>query len=221
MIISELLQSCISVILPMRCISCDSRSAIYPLPICTSCKNNLLAYKPPEALSSENLKKIFLCRAYEGTIRECIKTFKYYGNMELLKIFKEIISTFLSSTSLFSSDIDLVLPVPMYPGRRLARGYNQAELIARVVCSETSLPSKSRILIKTKNTASQMSLSKNERIKNLKHSFVVADRLNITGKSILLVDDIITTGATLEACAGELLRSGARSVEAFTLARTL
>ena len=221
MIIGELLQSCISVLLPMRCISCNTRPATYPLPICSSCKNNLLGYKPPRSLSSENLKTIFSCRAYEGTIRECIKTFKYYGNMELLKVFREIISGFLSSPRVFSSDIDLVLPVPMYSGRRYTRGYNQAELISRLVCSETRLPSKSSILIKTKDTASQMSLSRSERIKNLKHSFVVADRLSITGKSILLVDDIITTGATLEACARELLCSGARSVEAFTMARTL
>jgi len=221
MIIGELLQSCISVILPMQCVSCNSRSAIYPLPICTPCKNTLLEYKSPEVLSSEHLNMIFSCRAYEGTIRECIKIFKYYGNMELLKVFKDIISTFLSNISLFPSDIDLILPVPMYPGRRLTRGYNQAELIAQIVCSETSLPLKSRILIKTKDTPPQMSLSRSERIKNMKHSFVVSDRLSITGKSILMVDDIITTGATLEACARELLHSGARSVLAFTMARTL
>lgn len=221
MLIKEVLKSCVSMLLPMLCVSCSSRDALWGLPICLSCKTSISKHVPPPVLSSKSLRKILSCRSYEGAMRECIKSFKYGGNMNLLKVFEEMIASFIQDSSFFPEKIDLVVPVPMYPGRRLTRGYNQSEIIARLVCTNTHLSAPPGILIKTRDTRPQMRLSRMERIKNLENSFTITDRLRITGKSVLLVDDIITTGATMEICASSLLRAGARSVDGFTLARTL
>ena len=117
--------------------------------------------------------------------------------------------------------VDLIVPVPLHPDRRSARGYNQSELISSILSEQLSSPVSFSVLIKTKNTAPQIGLSGKKRVNNLKNSFAVVDRLQLMGKSVMLVDDIITTGATLDACAVELLRAGAKKVSGFTLARTM
>ncbi|MFC1570249.1 ComF family protein [Candidatus Omnitrophota bacterium] len=217
----ELLQSCISVLLPMRCSTCGNKPASYPMSICPSCRNKILSQNAPPAIQSKRITRILSCRSYEGLVRECIKSFKYRGDTKLLDVFEEVIEEFIYDECPFTRNIDFIVPVPMHPSRRLKRGYNQAELISRLVSKTMSLPSISTILLKARDTKPQMSLDRRKRTENLKNSFVVADRLSVTGKAILLVDDIITTGATLDMCASQLLSAGARSVDAFTLARTL
>ncbi|MFH1553198.1 MAG: phosphoribosyltransferase family protein [Candidatus Omnitrophota bacterium] len=132
-----------------------------------------------------------------------------------------MIRKFLSENNIPSEAVDLIVPVPLHPSRRHTRGYNQSEIISEALSGRFSAPVCSHALIKTKNTVPQMGLSRKNRIKNLKNSFTVVDRLYLVGKSILLVDDIMTTGATLDTCAVTLLGAGAKEVFAFTLARTL
>jgi ComF family protein len=115
---------------------------------------------------------------------------------------------------------DLVIPVPVHWNRRHGRGYNQALLIACSVAGSASIPVYRGGLIKIRNTPPQTGISKKRRIRNLHDSFLAPDRLSLAGKSVLLVDDVITTGATMETCAAELLRAGAREVLGFTIAKT-
>ncbi len=231
--IQEILNCCISVLLPTDCAICGKNASFYPLPICKRCKNLILAEKPPSISSRETLEGIYSCRFYKRAFRKCIKEFKYHGNRQLLSLFEEIISQFVGSTSscdnpdpprAHAPDLrssDLIIPVPIHPQKRHIRGFNQSELIARILSGCLSLPISSRALIKTRNTASQMALPRKMRVNNLKNSFAVIDRLSLAGKAIILVDDVMTTGVTLESCSRELLNSGAKSVKAFTLARTL
>jgi competence protein ComFC len=136
-------------------------------------------------------------------------------------LFEDLARKFFSENNISPGIADLVVPVPLHPARRHKRGFNQSELISYILSGLLSSPVSTHALIKTKNTEPQMGLSSEKRVVNLKNSFTAVDRMLLTGKSVILVDDIMTTGATLDTCAKELLRSGAKEVYAFTLARTL
>lgn len=220
MLVKDLFQSCINVILPMKCISCSDSLASWPLPICQRCKNTASIGAIPPIHQLNPIEKVWSCRYYDSAVKNCLKEFKYRGNYNLLPVFKEIMLDFLEKEFTFIKKVDLVVPVPMHPFKRYKRGFNQSELIADLLCSILPQLHINNSLIKIKHTKSQTGFTIKERIKNLNESFAVIDRLYIVGKTILLVDDVITTGATLRACAQELSHAGARKVFAFTLART-
>lgn len=98
-------------------------------------------------------------------------------------------------------DIDYIVPVPIHQKRQRARGYNQSEYIANGIAEVLKVPVKTKVLIKYKETKSQTKHERFKRFENLEDVFMVLQPNLITGKNILLVDDVITTGATLEACA--------------------
>ena len=110
------------------------------------------------------------------------------------------------------SGAEMIVPVPMYPARKRERGYNQAEVLADVIGRELDLPVEKHLLFKTEDTRQQKSLSAEERRRNLRHAFQAGR--GAKGRRILLVDDIYTTGATLDAAAAALRRAGAASVYA-------
>lgn len=116
------------------------------------------------------------------------------------------------------SGVDLVLPVPLHPSRVRERGYNQSALIARGVGEALGRPVEARALARTRATRTQTELSAAERVQNVSGAFVVRRPERVAGLGLLLVDDVFTTGATLDACAGVLLDAGAVEVFAATVA---
>jgi ComF family protein len=205
---------------PEQCASCGTLPANYPLSVCSRCAGSVLHADVPYTSSSKSLVKIFSCRYYEGAIKECVKQFKYYGKLKLMDLFRPVVRSFLNETESFPAEVHGAIPVPIHPSKRRLRGYNQSELIAGILSREISVPVHRHALIKTRNTGPQTALARTRRIRNLDGSFAAVDRMLVTGKNLLLVDDIVTTGTTLEACGRELLKAGARCVYAFTLART-
>lgn len=114
---------------------------------------------------------------------------------------------------------DLVVPVPLHPLRLARRGFNQAAVLSKVALlpGERFAP---RVLRRTGRTPSQAALGRRERAGNVAAAFTVDDREVVRGRSVLLVDDVLTTGATVRACATVLVAAGAASVDVWTLART-
>ncbi len=112
---------------------------------------------------------------------------------------------------------DIIAPVPLHPSRLAERGYNQSALLARVLAAEVGVPLDERLLIRHRATAHQVGLGQAERTRNVTGAF--ACRGAAAGKRVMLVDDVATTGATLEACAVALREAGATNVAALTLAR--
>jgi ComF family protein len=112
-----------------------------------------------------------------------------------------------------------VIPVPLSRGRRRERGFNQAELVARAVAREAGLPLRARVLKKTKERPPQAGLSAAARRTNVQSAYRARLPRSLQGKTLLLVDDVLTTGATAEAAARALLAAGAGAVDVLTLAR--
>lgn len=113
--------------------------------------------------------------------------------------------------------IDAVVPVPLSPRSLKDRGFNQSLLLSRHLSKKKKIPLLMDVLIKILDTPSQVGLSAQERAANVKKAFACTDRL--TGMNVLLIDDVMTTGATVNACSKQLLRAGATSVSVLTLAR--
>jgi ComF family protein len=114
-----------------------------------------------------------------------------------------------------------MIPVPLHMRRLRERGFNQALLMVKELSKRIGIPYEGRALKKIKDTPVQISLKKRERRKNLTGVFQVADTEALKGKSVVLVDDVYTTGATVNECSRALLRAGAERVAVLTVARAL
>lgn len=183
------------------CSKCG-RATLQPCPACLECKANMPAFDAARSAFR-----------YEGEIVRLIKQFKN-GQKYLAEVFAGCMYPHLAD---FETP-DFVIGVPMTEEALKKRGYNQSELLARALCSIAHLPYEGNVLIKTRETAAQKTLSAKQRAQNLRGSLRVHERAKCRGKRILLVDDVLTTGATASAAAQALLRAGAARVYVLTAA---
>ncbi|MEP6963663.1 MAG: ComF family protein [Acidobacteriota bacterium] len=155
--------------------------------------------------------------SYEGTLRTLVHLFKYDGVQPLARHFGGMLTKALPREASF----DVIVPMPLHWLKRWRRGFNQAELLAQEVSRVWRVPV-SNLASRKKETASQAGLTNAKRRENVQGAFAVRPRFQskLRGKHVLLVDDVMTTGATASACARALKRGGAASVTLLTLART-
>jgi ComF family protein len=153
---------------------------------------------------------------YEGTIKKAIKKFKFNKKKRLAQPLAKIMLD-----NLPFKDFDIIIPVPLHKIRSKGRGFNQSELLAKDISDFHKVPVLTDILVRVKNTVPQFELKKGERLKNIKGAFAVTDPDIIRRKNILLIDDIMTTGATTNECAKILFAAGAKRVFVYALARAL
>ena len=149
-----------------------------------------------------------------------MRNIKYYGKKNLAFYVGELFSS--GAPEPVFSGADIITPVPLHWARKQKRGYNQAEWLSRGIVSQMgNIELCTDILIRKKHTRTQVKLDKSERWKNVKGAFVIAEGKGeiIRGKSVILVDDIITTGATTASCTEALLKAGAKSVKVVSLGR--
>ncbi len=158
--------------------------------------------------------------AYEGSLQEAIHRWKYEGKSYLTPFFAEWMTEGLNRY--WESDFfDLLIPVPLHPQRLRERGFNQVLLLVKEISSRTGIPYRKTILQKKRPTIPQVTLSGPEREKGLRGAFHVIGREELMGKSVLLVDDVYTTGATVNECSRALRRGGAKRVDVLTLAHAI
>jgi ComF family protein len=187
------------------CVSCRTPfQNAFPLDSegrCAICRNGLRGFDAA-----------YCYGAYEGTLRSLIHLYKYAGIRTLARPLSDLLSAALPRDEAF----DLVTPVPLHWRRQWQRGFNQSELLAQAISRRSGIPAQ-RTLKRVRSTATQAGLSNTGRRKNMTAAFEC--RRDLTGKRILLIDDVMTTGSTAAACALALKRGGARRVALLTIAR--
>ncbi|MBU5436682.1 ComF family protein [Tissierella sp. MSJ-40] len=198
------------------CLFCKGKSTIIKSYICKECEEKLEAINKEVYLDSYYISKVVYSLAYNRFIREKLKEYKFNGKNYLYKPFGEIMLNTINQKNL-CSEIDLIMYVPSHRRKEALRGYNQSELLARYIAKFLNITLSSKNLIKIKWTKDQSQLQRLDRIKNLKGSFQVRDKEEIKFKKILLIDDIITTGTTMEECSKVLLHNGAKEVVGLAL----
>ena len=157
---------------------------------------------------------------YSGTMRDLIHSFKYRDRQDGLRLFARWLA---QAGKEVLDDADLLVPVPLYRSRLWSRRFNQSALLARALEKYIHVQADCFALERTRRTLSQVGLSAAQRRRNVAGAFQVtlARRHAVRGKSVVLVDDVITTGATVEACARVLKRAGAARVDVLALARAV
>ena len=184
----------------LRCDSAISSDANY----CVNCKNSAPQYK--------RNKSVFL---YDGVVKKFVRQLKFDNK----KFYASTLSNFIASEYVkLNKDFDIIIPVPIHKDREKRRGYNQATLLCTSLKEKLKLNVDENVLTKERATRSQAYLSREEREKNLEDAFKVVDRKLVKGKTILLVDDVFTTGTTINECAKTLRSAGAKEVHSLTLA---
>jgi len=158
--------------------------------------------------------------AHEGSLQEAIHRWKYEGKTYLTPFFAIWMAEGLNRYWEPDS-FDLLIPVPLHRQRLRERGFNQVLLLVKEISFRTGIPYRKTILQKKKPTIPQVTLSGLEREKGLRGAFHVIGKEELAGKSVLLVDDVYTTGATVNECSKVLRRGGAKRVDVLTLAHAV
>jgi ComF family protein len=197
-------------------------------PCCRRCGDPVFVFEnpfPPPAFLCEDCRRhtrpFDRCRSagiYDGALREAIHRVKFNGETALARSLGRWLARSLPGEA---READLVAPVPLHPKKVRERGFNQSEFLSSAVAAAASAHHRPKLLSKTTPTHSQTGLGRKDRRRNLRGTFSVGAAVSVTGSRVLLVDDIYTTGCTVEECARVLRRAGARSVRVLTLARTI
>ena len=230
-----MLSAFLSLLYPPRCLVCrtlgetglcaDCLAQITPVavPSCRTCGQTIA---PPGMhcrhcrLRRPVYDRARAMGAYEGVLQTALHQFKYHDRPQLAAPLGLLLAAFARSNAadLNGLRFDALLPVPMHPVRRRQRGYNQSERLARVVGAELGLPLLTDALVRTRATRPQVGLAGDDRRSNLAGAFAVRRPEAVQGKTLLLIDDVVTTGSSLHECALSLKADGAQAVYALTLA---
>ena len=219
----------IDLLFPPRCGGCQTagslwceacRAAIKPIepPWCEKCGQMLAADRVCANCRAHPLQieRIRSAALFEGVLRQAIHRFKYERLSSLAEPFGDMLADYWRAEQLAA---DWLIPVPLHSSRERDRGYNQSELLARQLAHRVNVPLSSRGLRRTRATAVQMTLNAAQRRENVAGAFECVEP-RVRGARVVIVDDVGTTGATLDACAQAVLKAGAAAVMGLTLART-
>ena len=176
------------------------------------CQNCRRKYRP-------KLKGIIVAAYYvEGPIKELIHNFKYNHILELETILGDLLAKSLKDNLKSERDV-IVTAVPLHFLRRAQRGYNQSEILARYVANKLKMPKNFQIIKKIRQTKPQVKLGGKKRLENLKNCYKIINKNIVRGQTIILVDDVTTTGTTLNECAKVLREAGAKGIWGLVVAK--
>lgn len=206
----------LNILFPKVCLNCGKQGESY---LCSSC---FLAFDLKFRIfpvQNKYFDFLIYLGKYKDEIRRKILKFKFYNGAYINEYFLEFL---LKDKNIcdFLKSFDLIIPVPMYKDKKSRRGYNQTELFAKNLGKNLNLSYAEDILIKFKENKTQSLLPKDERAKNVKDVFKIQNFFKIKDKKIILIDDIFTTGATIQICSKLLKKAGAASIIALVIAKS-
>lgn len=222
-VLRRLVSGALDLALPASCSGCGREGR----PLCASCAASLdarlgLPGGTPIGLPADipsPLLQLEWCAPYAGPVRAALHDLKYSGERRLAEPLGEAVARRWARVGVGA---DLVVPVPVHADRERRRGYDQAALVAAVAAAHLDLPCV-RVLERRRSTVAQFELGRDERASNVAGAFAIRpagqDESVVHGRWVLLIDDVVTTGATLAACGEALIGAGARAVSAIAVAR--
>ncbi|HLD27496.1 MAG TPA: ComF family protein [Patescibacteria group bacterium] len=209
----------LGLLLPVECLGCN-KEGVY---LCDNCLTKIKIYDRPEPFDHplKYLEQVWSAADYrQGLLQKAIHYFKFRFIKELAKPLTKILIEFYQKRKTELNPAGpMIIPVPLNKKRFLERGFNQSEMMAEIFAEHFGFEFCSNAVIRHKNTAHQVGLTKKQRKTNVKNSFRVAKAVLIKDKEIILIDDVVTTGSTLEEIAGVLRQAGAKKVIGLTLAK--
>ncbi|MBN1913782.1 MAG: ComF family protein, partial [Candidatus Omnitrophica bacterium] len=204
------------------CAECWSNIKKNAPPLCSICGRRLKNFSknicPLCIRKSLHFDRAFSPCVYEGPIKGLIHDFKYNNRAYLGPTLSRLMIDFIKEHNLLMDYLDLIIPVPLHRSRLREREFNQAEVLSKPIAAEFKKSLACDILKRHRATKVQAELQEHQRLLNVKDSFFVADRKAVMDKNILLIDDVLTTGATASEAARALKKSGAGIVFIMTLA---
>ena len=217
-----------SVLFPQQCHLCNNLLSGSEEVLCMDCISHL-PYTLFNAMKHNPMEERFLCRIPFGACgallhfkqhtasQKIVHQIKYHGDLKLAHVMGRMIGIEMASSHRFD-DVDVLLPVPLHPRKKLARGYNQSLELCKGIVSEFPRPIESRAVVRTRYTGTQTRRGRIARMDNMANVFEVANPKALYGKHILVFDDVITSGATVEACCQAILDVPTTKVSIFCLA---
>jgi ComF family protein len=198
---------------------CAACSELADTPLCSPCSATLLEASELRASASpEAVQRIVAPWRFGGQLATAIRRLKFTGATHVARTLAPLWSPILAAAVVETDGV--VVPVPLHWRRRLHRGFDQTWLLATHACALAALRPPTTVLRRVHGAPAQSTLSANERAANLRGAFAVAEPRAIAGRAVILVDDVVTTGATLEAAAEPLAAAGATRIIGVALART-
>jgi ComF family protein len=204
--VREICGEIFDLVAPTMCGSCGAEIPVKP-PLCTLCRHHLVpAVDPPE--------NVYVAYEHGGPLARAIYRAKYDGNPTLAVSLGQLLVENMPS---FPEKIDAIVPAPLHPKRLRERGYNQSVELSRLLSKALGAEILFSAAQRTRNTPSQTRLDREARRRNVADAFAVSS--NVCDRAVLIVDDVVTTGATLNALQQACLDAGARTVRTMTLSR--
>lgn len=213
----------LNLLYPQHCLICSRKiNDLKASPICGNCSDKIkinpeISFVKP---GSEDFAFdcAFYATAYDDVVKKCICLLKYDGKTQLADPLGKLMRDF-AVKNMAAEDIDMIVPVPLHPVKLRERQFNQSELLAALLARKMNKKMIKDRVRRIKYTAPQTELKKDERRRNVKGAFLVRKGSYFNEKTVLLVDDVLTTGATMHECAKALKDAGAKKVVALALAR--
>jgi len=228
----------LTLLYPPHCVICSVSLEAREY-LCEACKSDAKRIRPPYckicsqpfdgAIESDfscancadrrfHFESAVTCYRSSGVVRDLVHRFKYNHEYYLRHLLSAWLKEGLEDPRIGSKPFDLIVPVPLHPSRERKRQFNQAYVLATMLSKQTGAPL-SNCLKRIRKTPTQTRFDRAERMENLLNAFKMRKNMDVQGKQLILVDDVFTTGSTVDECARVLKNAGAQSIRVITVAR--